>query len=355
MCSPRANCRPRHIDALAAKVAAFHRDGRRGPAARPLRRPGRHPRASRCRTSRSCGRCSATDGGPRGPRRARGVDASAACRLRVRRWRSAATTASSANATATSTSATSPWSTARPTIFDCIEFNDEMRWIDVMSEVAFTAMDLRDRGRADLAHRFLNAYLEITGDYDGLARAALLPRLSRAWCAPRSRGCAPPAARPATPRTRCDRRVRRLHAPGRRPTRSRAGRRSSSPTASPAAARRRCRRRCWKLAAPSASAPTSSANACTASSPLIARSRRASTPACTRRRRRRRPIGVRWRWRRSATAAGYVAIVDGAFLKRWQRTAVPGAGRQVRASRWSSSHCGASETTLRERIARRHA
>jgi aminoglycoside phosphotransferase family enzyme/predicted kinase len=54
-------------------------------------------------------------------------------------------------------------------IFDCIEFNDEMRWIDVMSEVAFTVMDLEDRGRADLAHRFLNAYLERTGDYVGLA------------------------------------------------------------------------------------------------------------------------------------------------------------------------------------------
>jgi aminoglycoside phosphotransferase family enzyme/predicted kinase len=54
-------------------------------------------------------------------------------------------------------------------IFDCIEFNDEMRWIDVMSEIAFTVMDLEDRGRADLAHRFLNTYLETTGDYAGLA------------------------------------------------------------------------------------------------------------------------------------------------------------------------------------------
>jgi hypothetical protein len=57
----------------------------------------------------------------------------------------------------------------RVTIFDCIEFNDELRWIDVMSEVAFTVMDLADRGRADLAHRFQNGYLEISGDYGGLA------------------------------------------------------------------------------------------------------------------------------------------------------------------------------------------
>ena len=57
----------------------------------------------------------------------------------------------------------------RLTIFDCIEFNDSMRWIDVMSEVAFTVMDLQDRKRADLAWRFLDAYLENTGDYAGLA------------------------------------------------------------------------------------------------------------------------------------------------------------------------------------------
>ena len=55
-----------------------------------------------------------------------------------------------------------------PLPFDCIEFNDEMRWIDVASEIAFTTMDLYGRGRPDLAHRFLNAYLEATGDYDGL-------------------------------------------------------------------------------------------------------------------------------------------------------------------------------------------
>ena len=54
------------------------------------------------------------------------------------------------------------------TIFDCIEFNAAFRWIDVMSEVAFMAMDLEHRGRADLARRFLDAYLGRTGDYGGL-------------------------------------------------------------------------------------------------------------------------------------------------------------------------------------------
>jgi hypothetical protein len=57
----------------------------------------------------------------------------------------------------------------RPVPFDCIEFNDSLRWIDVMSEAAFLAMDLEDRGRRDLAWRFLNRYLEATGDYAGLA------------------------------------------------------------------------------------------------------------------------------------------------------------------------------------------
>ncbi len=56
----------------------------------------------------------------------------------------------------------------RLTVFDCIEFNDRLRWIDVLSEVAFVAMDLEDRGASALAHRFLNDYLEITGDYAGL-------------------------------------------------------------------------------------------------------------------------------------------------------------------------------------------
>lgn len=54
-------------------------------------------------------------------------------------------------------------------IFDCIEFNEQLRWIDVMSETAFVVMDLEDRGRPDMAWRFLNRYLESTGDYEGVA------------------------------------------------------------------------------------------------------------------------------------------------------------------------------------------
>jgi aminoglycoside phosphotransferase family enzyme/predicted kinase len=54
------------------------------------------------------------------------------------------------------------------TAFDGIEFNESFRWIDVMNEIAFCAMDLSDRGRPDLARRLLNAYVGHTGDYGGL-------------------------------------------------------------------------------------------------------------------------------------------------------------------------------------------
>jgi uncharacterized protein len=53
-------------------------------------------------------------------------------------------------------------------VFDCIEFNSELRWIDVASEVAFVAMDLEDRGLGAFGHRFINAWLEATGDYGSL-------------------------------------------------------------------------------------------------------------------------------------------------------------------------------------------
>lgn len=53
-------------------------------------------------------------------------------------------------------------------IFDCIEFNENLYWTDVMCEIAFLVMDLEDRQQQALAQRFLNRYLELTGDYAGL-------------------------------------------------------------------------------------------------------------------------------------------------------------------------------------------
>jgi len=54
------------------------------------------------------------------------------------------------------------------TVFDGIEFSDDFRWIDVASELAFMAMDLHAHGLAGLAHRFVNGYLEASGDYDAV-------------------------------------------------------------------------------------------------------------------------------------------------------------------------------------------
>ena len=59
-----------------------------------------------------------------------------------------------------------------PLVFDCIEFSPDLRWTDVISELAFTSMDLAHRGHPGLANRFINQYLEHSGDYAGLV---LLP------------------------------------------------------------------------------------------------------------------------------------------------------------------------------------
>jgi len=56
-----------------------------------------------------------------------------------------------------------------PVPFDCIEFNDRLRFIDVINDVAFTFMDLAEHDLVPLAWRLIGAYLEHTGDYPGLA------------------------------------------------------------------------------------------------------------------------------------------------------------------------------------------
>lgn len=56
----------------------------------------------------------------------------------------------------------------RPCLFDCVEFNDQFRWVDVINEIAFLVMDLEEHGEQELAQRLLNRYLECTGDYGGL-------------------------------------------------------------------------------------------------------------------------------------------------------------------------------------------
>ncbi|WP_374690588.1 bifunctional aminoglycoside phosphotransferase/ATP-binding protein [Accumulibacter sp.] len=54
----------------------------------------------------------------------------------------------------------------RVTLFDCIEFSEELRCIDVASELAFTYVDLLDHGQPGLACWLLNEWLTCNGDYD---------------------------------------------------------------------------------------------------------------------------------------------------------------------------------------------
>ncbi|HHT00375.1 MAG TPA: hypothetical protein ENK73_05900 [Thiomicrospira sp.] len=55
-----------------------------------------------------------------------------------------------------------------PTLFDGIEFNDEFRWIDGISDLAFLLIDLEFRGQPAFKRRILSQYLQITGDYAAL-------------------------------------------------------------------------------------------------------------------------------------------------------------------------------------------
>jgi aminoglycoside phosphotransferase family enzyme/predicted kinase len=61
----------------------------------------------------------------------------------------------------------------RPTLFDCLEFSDELASVDVLYDLAFLLMDLEHRGLADFANRVLNRYLDLTGEDEGLAAMPL--------------------------------------------------------------------------------------------------------------------------------------------------------------------------------------
>ena len=56
----------------------------------------------------------------------------------------------------------------QPTAFDGIDFNAALRWSDTASDIAFLAMDLHAHGLPALAHRFVNAWVEASGDVQAL-------------------------------------------------------------------------------------------------------------------------------------------------------------------------------------------
>ncbi len=51
-----------------------------------------------------------------------------------------------------------------PQVLDCLEFDEHLRFGDVLADVAFLAMDLERLARPDLAARFLEAYRAATDD-----------------------------------------------------------------------------------------------------------------------------------------------------------------------------------------------
>ena len=51
-----------------------------------------------------------------------------------------------------------------PRALDCLEFDDKLRYVDGLDDVAFLAMDLERLGRPDLADDWLDAYVEFSGD-----------------------------------------------------------------------------------------------------------------------------------------------------------------------------------------------
>jgi aminoglycoside phosphotransferase family enzyme/predicted kinase len=61
----------------------------------------------------------------------------------------------------------------KPTLFDPIEFSDDLAAIDVLYDLAFLLMDLHHRGHDELGNRVLNRYLDRTEDAGGLAALPL--------------------------------------------------------------------------------------------------------------------------------------------------------------------------------------
>lgn len=65
-------------------------------------------------------------------------------------------------------------------VLDCIEFNERFRFLDTACDIAFLLMDLEARGFPSEGWRFLNSYLQFTGDY-GLLEVLDFYKIYRAY------------------------------------------------------------------------------------------------------------------------------------------------------------------------------
>lgn len=55
------------------------------------------------------------------------------------------------------------WAQGEPALLDCLEFDDELRYVDCVDDAAFLAMDLEFLGREDLGDHFLQRYAAHSG------------------------------------------------------------------------------------------------------------------------------------------------------------------------------------------------
>jgi uncharacterized protein len=68
----------------------------------------------------------------------------------------------------------------KPTLFDCLEFNEALACIDVLYDLAFLLMDLEHRGLGYFANRVVNRYLDRSEEDGGLAAMPLFLSLRAA-------------------------------------------------------------------------------------------------------------------------------------------------------------------------------
>ena len=160
---------PRHIDALAQRLADFHRDAAVAPPGSVFGSPDSHERVTQALINAIGARQGETEASESAidwpalrawlVQQQTALAPMRAARLRAGRVRECHGDLHLANVLQLAGEATA---------FDAIEFDAELRWIDVLDDIAFLAMDLLANGRRDLAFRFINAYLAAVGDYDGL-------------------------------------------------------------------------------------------------------------------------------------------------------------------------------------------
>lgn len=231
-------------------------------------------------------------------------------------------------------------------IFDCLEFNERMRWIDTMSDVAFTVMDFAHRKRTDLAYRFLTAYCEESGDYGGIVvlRYYLVYRaMVRAKIACLRASQLPPSpARAASLAEFADylalassysgmrrRAIVLMHGP------SGCGKTTLSGglVERGAAIRVRTDVERKRLAGLAADAPSGSALDAGLYAPDATRRTYQHVLACA----------------ESIVDGGFCALVDGTFLHRWQRELFRELAYRCEAS-FVIVDCDASESTLKARV-----